>query len=744
MLSEGLAALQKRSCTARNRYVRYQWRYCICEGVTLSLDPPLRFHPRPESLPTTTVNDKTMSKNINNTPRAAIHIGAPAKSFSAAEGYEPERRGWDENTYRQKNQDTNNHYDFSRKHLNFEINSEGRIIPLGSNPVPLHERLKHRLDVLGFKPYRDKDNPVGNADNSPNCTVGIIVSGDHEVLTRLAFGDQDVDFTLYRGNAHIQLMQGIKDWAMDTYQWACDRWGAENIIGFDVHCDETTPHIHIQTIPVAKTKARGRASFKYVHKHDPSKVITQKDWKKLSEENRRDFIKTEVERREKESVSYARVWGADKYEVGRTYCQMHTDYYNQVGHKYGLERGNNISMLPDEEQRERVHKNKAVLEAERQARESIAQSKTEKNEIERQKNRIAGEARDAQQRKDKAEKELSTLETYIKATSVTQEDLQVPALDTHPLVKNTYDAIKDELNKPIPFGGQKKWREERKKAIKQILTELQDNLIEAKEAQKKDILDLGKSLYNKAMKDAREIVRQNKQLQKTNERLTDENTRLKEKISTINETAINNLRKQKNDEITELEAKLAKAYSEANRSDYIASKERQRADKAERQVKDMLAIPEIKEIWNTIQKNIQIFWKDVDERIDDAKNAIYAFAKDYEHSIFTIEYEEPISWGIVGKALKEGFDASDPKQRMTAAHNLLGEISWTGTSDFMSDIAKRRTIDLCERMNVTKELMGRLLLAAGGRGGISGDGGGVSGELTNWDGTKKKNGWGIS
>ena len=194
-----------------------------------------------------------MSKTRHNTPRAAIHIGAPAKSFSAAEGYEPERRGWDENTYRLKNQDTNNHYDFSRKHLNFEISSEGRIVPLGSNPTPLHERLKHRLDELGFKPYRDKDNPLGNADNSPNCTVGIIVSGDHDVLTRLAFGNQDVDFTLQRSNAHIQLMQGIKDWAMDTYQWACNRWGADNIIAFDVHCDETTPHIHIQTIPVAKT-----------------------------------------------------------------------------------------------------------------------------------------------------------------------------------------------------------------------------------------------------------------------------------------------------------------------------------------------------------------------------------------------------------------------------------------------------------------------------------------------------------
>ena len=45
-------------------------------------------------------------------------------------------------------------------------------------------------------------------------------------------------------------------------------------------------------------------------------------------------------------------------------------------------------------------------------------------------------------------------------------------------------------------------------------------------------------------------------------------------------------------------------------------------------------------------------------------------------------------------------------------------------------------------MTVTKDLMANLLLAAGGRGGIS-IGGGSNDELTNWDGTKKKTGWGI-
>ncbi|MBP5772445.1 MAG: hypothetical protein J6W75_14050 [Bacteroidaceae bacterium] len=67
-------------------------------------------------------------------------------------------------------------------------------------------------------------------------------------------------------------------------------------------------------------------------------LAATEEWKKLPEEIRSDFVRTEVERREKECVSYAHVWGEDKYAVGKTYYQMHTDYYNEVGHKYGLER----------------------------------------------------------------------------------------------------------------------------------------------------------------------------------------------------------------------------------------------------------------------------------------------------------------------------------------------------------------------------------------------------------------------
>ena len=685
-----------------------------------------------------------MSKSAKQKACAAIHVGAPAKSFSAAEGYEPERRGWDEKTYRLKNRDTNNHYDFSRKHLNFEINNEGKIVPLGSNPIPLHECLKQRLDELGFKPYKDKGNPLGNADNSPNCTVGIIVSGDHDVLTRLAFGEQDVDFTLQRSNANVQLMQGIKDWAMDTYLWACERWGSENIIGFDVHCDETTPHIHIQTIPVAKTKTRGRAPVKYVHKNDSSKVLSHKEWKKLPEENRCDFIKTEVERREKECVSFARVWGADKYEVGRTYYQMHTDYHDKVGYKYGLERGDNFSSLTDDEQRERVHKDKAVLEAERQARVSIEQSKLEKEEIERRKNRIADEVLEAEQRKDKAERELANLEAYIKATDVTREDLLVPSLNTNPLVMDAYKAIIEELSKPIPFNSQKAWREERKTAIKRILTDLQDHLFEAQEAQKKDILNLGQSLYDKAMKDARAIIRQNQQLQKANELVTAENTQLKEKISSMDETAISKLRKEKDEEINRLKAERDKAMSNEIHSNNMESRERQRADNAEGRLYEILSIPEIKGLWDSIQQNRKAFWQQVDRWIGDAKKAICNFAESHSQHDFMAEDRNIISWGIIAEALRNNLDAANAEQRMKATGLLLDDISWKGTTDYMSDLAIKRARQLCEEMNVTKELMQGLLLAAGGRVPITHGGGGTDNALTNWDGTKKRTGWGIS
>ena len=79
-----------------------------------------------------------------------------------------------------------------------------------------------------------------------------------------------------------------------------------------------------------------------------------------------------------------------------------------------------------------------------------------------------------------------------------------------------------------------------------------------------------------------------------------------------------------------------------------------------------------------------------------------------------------------------------------AAAYLLENVSWTGMSEFKVSLTASRTRQLCDVLKVSKDLMANLLLAAGGRGGISTGGGGSNGELTNWDGTKKKTGWGVS
>ena len=77
---------------------------------------------------------------------------------------------------------------------------------------------------------------------------------------------------------------------------------------------------------------------------------------------------------------------------------------------------------------------------------------------------------------------------------------------------------------------------------------------------------------------------------------------------------------------------------------------------------------------------------------------------------------------------------------MTSTKNLMEE--YHGRERPTSGLAQTRTKQFCEEMSVTKELMATLLHTAGGRGGVSLGGDGVSGELTNWDGTKKKDGWG--
>jgi len=143
------------------------------------------------------------------------------------------------------------------------------------------------------------------------------------------------------------------------------------------------------------------------------------------------------------------------------------------------------------------------------------------------------------------------------------------------------------------------------------------------------------------------------------------------------------------------------------------------------------------------QQNEEAFLKQNDKWIEVGVAAIrdYADGKDND---FQPEAGNAVAWGIIAEAFRYGLDPTDEKQRRMTTSYLLEKVSWTGMSEFKISLTASRTRQLCDAMTVTKDLMANLLLATGGRCGISIGGSGSTSELTNWDGTKKKTGWGIS
>jgi len=81
----------------------------------------------------------------------------------------------------------------------------------------------------------------------------------------------------------------------------------------------------------------------------------------------------------------------------------------------------------------------------------------------------------------------------------------------------------------------------------------------------------------------------------------------------MDENANIRLRDKKDAEIKELQERVCKAESEAVRSGNKAYSEHQRAENVESQVREMLDIPEIKEIWESIQRNKEDFSKQVNK-----------------------------------------------------------------------------------------------------------------------------------
>ena len=662
----------------------------------------------------------------SNIPRAAIHVGKDKKSFSAQVGNEAERRGWDENVYRLKNADKekNNHYNFSRKNLNFEIVKDGKIVPLGSNPIPLHERIQMRLDELGFKPYMDARHPDQVSKNSPNCTVGMIFSGDHDVLYNLAFGNQRIDTANPDADhSHIVLQQGIYKWAKDTYDFACRKWGEENIISFAVHCDETSIHAHVQTIPVEKVKKRGRIGSKYVNKNNPDIVLSTKEWRALPKGERDNYTKQTASKDYVEYVSYAKVWGETRKAKSEYLSQLHTDYHNEVGRKYGLARGIPYNDLSEEEKRGRRHKNKVVLEAERQAKAAL----------------------------DKVGK-------YAVLATIDKQELTFPLLNIKTPVQEAMDAVKKELAIPIPaLIGQRAWREERTTNINDAIKALVTAINVERDKQNNGIRASVNKTYTYYMQQLNKLIVENKALRNENDTLKAENTEVKQRISQLDENAVRRVTTQKDAVIERLNTQLASKNEDITRlkTDYNTLWKKYKI--LVLQWNDLTKQPEIIEAVKRVedrkeqeaeakreeQARQDRFQDVLDRFINEGHEQLKAFSQSSRIDFYEKE-AKAIYYGIMATATKSNIALHSPQGAKFAVERFLASMDWNDCGNYRREcVAHWTKLFATDEVVYTEPIIQNFLsfidhMSCSADTYVSlGGSNGCADQLTNWDGTQK-------
>jgi len=221
--------------------------------------------------------------------KQVLHFEAKS-GFTTAQSNEHQRR-WTENGWEKANE--NGRIDRSRVALNFEIVKGGKVQAVDQSKS-IVEKFHENLSSRGIK----DPNAGCSGEGRYRTVVDFIISGSHDTLTRLAFGNQEVDFTPGADNSAVKRQPEIEEWAKDMYDVLAGRFGEENILSFIVHLDERSPHIHADLVPVNE---KGRISF--------SSVFT----------------------------------GRDKYEYSRRTLALH-DAFAEVNRNWGLRRGDSVAV----------------------------------------------------------------------------------------------------------------------------------------------------------------------------------------------------------------------------------------------------------------------------------------------------------------------------------------------------------------------------------------------------------------
>ena len=154
--------------------------------------------------------------------------------------------------------------DHERSFMNMAIHG----LDVFGNPVVNHEkpeksleeRIYGRINEVGAKVRFDKqETSVERGHNSKESVIceGIIFQVSHERSMELLEEDGMLDENgQIRKDRELPEDSKMYSLFMDTYRFACERFGADNIVGAYIHLDEYTPHMHLFVVPVTMKESR--------------------------------------------------------------------------------------------------------------------------------------------------------------------------------------------------------------------------------------------------------------------------------------------------------------------------------------------------------------------------------------------------------------------------------------------------------------------------------------------------------
>ena len=459
---------------------------------------------------------------MNTDIKQAMHVEA-GKSFGTSEANENERH-WNDDKIDSKNQDPTNHYDKTRMKQNFEIGPDGKVHPLGYQEKSLEVRLQERLTELGWKPFKP-DSKI-----QPNCCAKFIFGGNHDRTLEMAFGPQTVNLDKGADNSHLQRCLEIEQWAKDVYDWCAKRYGQENIIGFQVHLDESSPHIHALIVPVGQRAKSGC-----------------------------------------ECVMWSAKFGKSRYEYGHILREMHTSLYEEVGSKYGLERGDSIEgrnvshlskrdyirkLSKDAKQAEKAvkglqsmirHLESKILSYNQQlekAEQELASGKITLDRYESQKTDIQKLIAEYQ---NKLEEKAGKLHAKEQELEQLTKDAAKARSVVQPFRNHKVDFTPPRITEKVPLFGTGKWVERQNQHIEKSFTEIvrkieslyrNDAAKQVANAQQNILADFGELFQLR--NDVKSLTENNDNLKSTLETILDQlaNPSLRTKIFTIADALI--------------------------------------------------------------------------------------------------------------------------------------------------------------------------------------------------------------